>query len=180
MTVLKRKIVVGVSSALVRVGSMPTLIPWVITSDSLDRAEVLRLAAATEWSSEHPLGKAIVAKTRKAAVIPTVADDFEAIPGYSVQARVYGRLVRLGQSQWLLEHGIALNGLKKERERLAQEGQIPMYLAADAHTLGVIAVADILKPSARSAVEALQAMVIDVAMITGDNALPRPCTTGRY
>jgi Cu+-exporting ATPase len=142
----------------------------VITIDSIAQTEVLRLAAATEWGSEHPLGKAIVAKARDVAVSTAVADDFEAIPGHGVQARVDGQLVRLGKRQFLLDQGIALNGLEKEEERLAREGQTPMYIAADAHAIGVIAVADTLKPSARSAIESLQAMGIDVAMITGDNA----------
>jgi P-type Cu+ transporter len=142
----------------------------VVTIDAIDQAEVLRLAAATEWGSEHPLGKAIVAKSHEVSLIRTVADDFEAVPGCGVQARVDGRLVRLGTRQWLLEQGIALNGLEKEGERLAQEGQTPMYIAADAQALGVIAVADTLKPSARSAVAALQSLGIEVAMITGDNA----------
>jgi P-type Cu+ transporter len=142
----------------------------VITIDAVDKTAVMRLAAAAEWSSEHPLGKAIVEKGRQEAVAMEPAQDFEAFPGHGVQARVNGRLVRLGTRQFLLDHGVVLNGLEKEAERLAQAGQTPMYIAADGTAVGVIAVADTLKPSARGAVEALHAMGIDVAMITGDNA----------
>jgi P-type Cu+ transporter len=142
----------------------------VITIDAVDKTAVMRLAAAAEWGSEHPLGKAIVERGRQEAVAMEPAQDFEAFPGHGVQARVDGRLVRLGTRQFLLDHGIALNGLEKEAERLAQAGQTPMYIAADGTAVGVIAVADTLKPSARGAVEALHAMGIDVAMITGDNA----------
>jgi Cu+-exporting ATPase len=142
----------------------------VITIDAVDKAAVMRLAAAAEWSSEHPLGKAIVEKGRQEAVTMEPAEDFEAFPGHGVQARVNGRLVRLGTRRFLLDHGVVLNGLEKEAERLAQAGQTPMYIAADGTAVGVIAVADTLKPSARGAVEALHAMGIDVAMITGDNA----------
>jgi cation transport ATPase len=78
--------------------------------------------------------------------------------------------VRLGTRQFLLDHGISLDGLEKEAERLAQAGQTPMYVAVDATAFGVVAVADTLKPSARAAVEALHAMGIEVAMITGGSA----------
>jgi Cu+-exporting ATPase len=142
----------------------------VVAADLVEKTAVMRLAAAAEWGSEHPLGKAIVEKAREGAIAVAPAQDFEAIPGQGVQARVDGALVRLGTRPFLLNHGIALNGLEKEAERLAQAGQTPMYVAADETALGVIAVADTLKPSARAAVEALYAMGIDVAMITGDNA----------
>ncbi len=135
-----------------------------------DRVEVLRLAAVAEWGSEHPLGKAIVEKAREAGVAATSADGFEAIPGQGVRARVDGKLIRLGSAKFLVDHGIALNGLEKEGARLAEEGKTPIYVAAADQALGVIAVADTLKPSARGAVEALHALGIEVAMLTGDNA----------
>jgi P-type Cu+ transporter len=142
----------------------------VVAADPEEKAAVLRLAAAAEWGSEHPLGEAIVEKARQEGIAVVPAQDFEAIPGHGVQARVEGTLVRLGTRQFLLDQGLELNGLEKEAERLAQAGQTPMYVAADGIALGVIAVADSLKPSARAAVEALHAMGLDVAMITGDNA----------
>ncbi|MBI3326545.1 MAG: copper-translocating P-type ATPase [Nitrospinae bacterium] len=142
----------------------------VVAVDQVDRAEVLRLAAVAEWGSEHPLGKAIVAKAREAGVTVSSATGFEAVPGQGVQARVDGALIRLGRASFLTAHDVALNGLEKEGERLAQEGKTPMYVAADARALGVIAVADTLKSSARPAVEALHAMGIQVVMLTGDNA----------
>jgi Cu+-exporting ATPase len=142
----------------------------VVAVDSVERDEVIRFAAAAEWRSEHPLGKAIVATANDAAMAVPPAQDFEAIPGQGVWALVEGTLVRLGKPQFLLDHGIALNGLEKEAERLAQVGQTPVYVAADDKAIGVIAVADTVKPGSRAAVAALQAMGIDVAMITGDNS----------
>ena len=135
--------------------------------DGVVKTKVIRLAAAAEWGSEHPLGKAIVDKAREEAMTVEPVQDFEAFPGHGVQAHVEGALVRMGTRQFLLDSGIALNGLEKEAERLAQEGKTPMYVAADAMAVGVIAVADTLKPSARAAVEALHAMGLEVAMITG-------------
>jgi Cu+-exporting ATPase len=142
----------------------------VVAADPTEKTAVIRLAAAAEWGSEHPLGKAIVDKAREGAIAVAPAQDFEAFPGHGVRALVDGTLVRLGTRQFFLDHDIALNGLEKEAERLAQAGQTPMYVAADETALGVIAVADTVKPSARAAVEALHAMGIDVVMITGDNA----------
>jgi Cu+-exporting ATPase len=142
----------------------------VVAVDAVERDEVLRLAAAAEWGSEHPLGKAIIATANEAAIAVPPAQDFEALPGRGVRARVEGKLVRLGKPQFLLDHGIPLNGVEKEAERLAEGGQTPMYVAADDKAIGVIAVADTVKPGARAAVTALQAMGIDVAMITGDNS----------
>jgi P-type Cu+ transporter len=141
----------------------------VVAVDAVERDEVLRLAAAAEWGSEHPLGKAIIATANDTAIAVPPAQDFEALPGQGVRARVEGKLVRLGKPQFLLDHGIALNGLEKEAERLAEGGQTPLYVAADDKAIGVIAVADTVKPGARAAVAALQVMGIDVAMITGDN-----------
>ncbi len=141
----------------------------VVAVDAVERDEVLRLAAAAEWGSEHPLGKAIIATANDTAIAVPPAQDFEALPGQGVRARVEGKLVRLGKPQFLLDHGIALNGLEKEAERLAEGGQTPLYVAADDKVIGVIAVADTVKPGARAAVAALQVMGIDVAMITGDN-----------
>ncbi len=142
----------------------------VVAVDGVGKTEVIRLAAAAEWGSEHPLGQAIVDKAQEDAIAVAPGEDFEAFPGHGVQAHVEGALVRLGTRQFLLDHGIALDGLEKEAERLAQAGQTPMYVAVDATAIGVIAVADTLKPSARAAVEALHAMGIEVAMITGDHA----------
>jgi P-type Cu+ transporter len=137
--------------------------------DGVVKTEVIRLAAAAEWGSEHPLGQAIVDKAQEDGIAVVPGEDFEAFPGHGVQAHVEGALVRLGTRQFLLDSGIALNGLEKEAERLAEVSQTPMYVAVDLHAVGIIAVADTLKPSARAAVEALHAMGLDVAMITGDH-----------
>jgi Cu+-exporting ATPase len=142
----------------------------VVAVDHVGKAATMRLAAAAEWGSEHPLGQAIVDKARGDGIAVVPGAEFEAFPGHGVQAQVEGTLVRLGTREFLLDHNIALNGLEKEAERLAEAGQTVMYVAVDATTVGVIAVADTLKPSARPAVEALQAMGLEVAMITGDQA----------
>jgi Cu+-exporting ATPase len=123
----------------------------------------------TEIMAVDGVGQAAVIQLADAiAVAP--GRDFEAFPGHGVQAHVEGALVRLGTRQFLLDHDVALDGLEKEGERLAQAGQTPLYVGMDATAIGIIAVADTLKPSARAAVEALHAMGLEVAMITGDHA----------
>jgi Cu+-exporting ATPase len=141
-----------------------------VAGDRIGSEEVLRLAAAVEWGSEHPLGKAIVQKAQEAGIALAAADSFEARPGHGVQARVAGQLVCLGNAGFMAGQGIALHELQKEGERLAQAGKTPVYLARDGRAVGAIALADTLKPGAREAVETLQGMGIAVAMITGDNA----------
>jgi Cu+-exporting ATPase len=142
----------------------------VMTVQGVNESTVLKLAAAAEWGSEHPLARAIAAKAREAHVVTAPVQDFEAIPGHGIRATVEGKRLWLGNATFLLNQGIPLNGLEKEGERLAQDGQTPMYVAADTEAIGLIAVADTLKPSARATVEALHAMGLEVAMITGDNA----------
>ena len=105
----------------------------VVAVDDVGKAAAIRLAAAAEWGSEHPLGKAIVDKAQEDGIAVVPGEDFEAFPGHGVQAHVEGTLVRLGTRQFLLDHGIALDGLEKEAERLAEAGQTPMYVARIRH-----------------------------------------------
>ncbi|KAB2849522.1 MAG: heavy metal translocating P-type ATPase [Hyphomicrobiaceae bacterium] len=135
-----------------------------------DEATVLRLAASLERGSEHPLGEAIVkgAEARKIAIVD--AKDFAAIPGHGVGGRVDGRAVLLGNAKLMRDRGIAIDLLTADWERLAGEGKTPMYVAADGKTLGLIAVADTVKPDSKAAIEVLKQLGLEVVMLTGDNA----------
>lgn len=144
------------------------MVTEIVAAECTEQDEVLRLAAA-EWDSEHPLGKAIVRKAHGLAIEVPPIQDFEAIPGHGVQTQVDGKLVRFGKRQFSLDHDVALKGLEKEGERLAHEGQTRVYVSVADKAIGLIAVTDAVKASAHTAVEALHAMGIDVAMITGDH-----------
>ncbi len=135
-----------------------------------DEATVLKLAASLERGSEHPLGEAIVkgAEARKLALAET--HDFAAIPGHGVGGRVEDRAVLLGNAKLMRERGIAIDTLTADWERLAGEGKTPMFVAADAKALGLVAVADTVKPDSKAAIEALQRLGLEVVMLTGDNA----------
>jgi Cu+-exporting ATPase len=134
-----------------------------------DEATVLRLAASLERGSEHPLGEAVV-KGAEARKIPLVAArDFAAIPGQGVSGQVGDRAVLLGNAKLMRERGIAINQLQGDWERLAEEGKTPMYVAANGSALGLVAVADTVKPDSKAAIEVLKRLGIEVVMLTGDN-----------
>jgi Cu+-exporting ATPase len=147
----------------------PALTDVVVPRGQDDR-EVLRLAASLERGSEHPLGEAIVkgAEGRGLALADTAG--FAAVPGHGVSGRVGDRDVLLGNAKLMLDRGIAIDGLAKDWERLANEGKTPMYVAVDGKPAGLVAVADTVKPDSKQAIAALQRLGIEVVMLTGDNA----------
>jgi P-type Cu+ transporter len=132
-------------------------------------AELLVLAAAVEVGSEHPLGQAIVTRARELELHLPAEADFQALPGQGVQARVAGSTVLLGNRALLESQGVSLTELDNQAAELARQGATPMYLAQDGALLGLIAVADTLKPESRQAVAELEALGLEVWMLTGDN-----------
>jgi Cu+-exporting ATPase len=134
-----------------------------------DEATVLRLAASLERGSEHPLGEAIVKGAEARSVQLADAEDFAAIPGHGVGARVDGRTVLLGNAKLMRDRGIVIDALVGDWERLAEEGKTPMYVGTDGKALGLVAVADTVKADSREAIEALRQLGIEVVMLTGDN-----------
>jgi Cu+-exporting ATPase len=135
----------------------------------LAESELLRLAAAAEIGSEHPLGAAIVARAQELGLTLPTAEGFQAIAGRGIRARVEGQELLLGNRAMLAEAGITLNGLADPAQALAAAGATPMFLALDGRAAGTIAVADTLKPESAEAVAELQALGLDVWMLTGDN-----------
>ncbi|MGE3913632.1 MAG: heavy metal translocating P-type ATPase, partial [Chloroflexota bacterium] len=141
----------------------------VVTVGSVQDAELLRLVAAVEVGSEHPLGAAIVERARaNGQELPAVA-DFESVTGRGVRGRVDGRQVLVGNRQLLTEQGIDTAALDERAAELAGRGATPMYAALDGRAAGLIAVADTLRPESREAVEQLKALGLQVWMVTGDN-----------
>jgi len=133
-------------------------------------AELVRLAAAVEQRSEHPLGAAIVQHAREAGIdLSAPVTDVTAVPGHGITGTVEGRPVLVGTRKLLRDHGIAPDGLEADAARLEAEGKTAMLVAVDGRPAGVIAVADTVKPGSAEAIAALKRMGLDVAMITGDN-----------
>jgi Cu2+-exporting ATPase len=138
-------------------------------TDGLSEIEVLALAAAVERDSEHPLAEAIVRRAEEAAAAKFAATEFENVPGHGAVAVVDGHRVAVGNERLLARENIGVNGLATERDRMAAEGRTVVVVAVDGRVAAVIGVSDAPRPSAKSAVEAIQREGIDVVMLTGDN-----------
>jgi Cu+-exporting ATPase len=143
----------------------------VVSADGLPESELLRLAAAAERGSEHPLGEAIVAEARKRNLKLPSAEQFRSVAGKGVTAVVEGRRVLLGNQAFMNESAVAIDGLAGEAGDVAGAGATPMYVALDGRGAGLIAVADRLKPDARETVAGLRALGLDAWMLTGDHRL---------
>jgi len=141
----------------------------IVAHNGFRNDQILRWSASIEKSSEHPLGEAIVNAAKEKGIPFVPLENFEALPGHGVRAKIEGKDFLLGNLRWIEENGIALSGLRQEAERLAGEGKTPMILSREGMAAGVLAVADTLKPHSQETVKALHRMGLEVLMITGDN-----------
>ncbi len=131
--------------------------------------QLLRLVASVEKVSEHPLAQAIVDGAQARKLELTDVQDFEAIPGHGVSAKVEGRNILIGNLKLMNRENIALGELENRSKSLADDGKTPMFVAIDGKAAGIVAVADTVKEDSAEAIKALQGMGIEVVMITGDN-----------
>ncbi|HEV2121772.1 MAG TPA: heavy metal translocating P-type ATPase, partial [Chloroflexota bacterium] len=141
----------------------------VVPANGRAEGDLLRLAAAVEVGSEHPLGEAIVGHARDLGLTLPQAEHFQAYTGRGVQALIEGQEVLIGNRALMAEFGVELNGLGDRAAALAATGATPMYVAHGSEAAGLIAVADTLKPESREAVAQLKALGLEVWMLTGDN-----------
>lgn len=141
----------------------------VITLNGIDENYLLQIAASAEKGSEHPLGDAIVKIAEKKGLDLIKINEFEAIPGHGIKVEINGIHVLLGNKKLMEEREISLQEMEHQSDIFASQGKTPMYIAMDEKLSGVIAVADVVKENSRRAIEKLQSMGMDVAMITGDN-----------
>lgn len=134
-----------------------------------EQGELLRLAAAVEKNSEHPLAQAIVVKAQNDGIAIPDAINFEALPGYGVAAAVEGRSLLIGNTRLMESKGIAVGAFQEQRALFESQGKTAMLVAVDGQPAGIIAVADTVKEGSAEAVKTLKGMGVTVVMITGDN-----------
>lgn len=141
----------------------------VVVASGWREDDLLRLTAAAEVGSEHPLSRAIVAGALARNLDLPEATAFAAVVGHGIEASVEGRNLVIGNAKLMVDRGVSLNGLTEQADVLASGGRTPMYIAVDGQSAGIVAVADTIKPSAREAIRQFHAAGIEVVMMTGDN-----------
>ncbi len=141
----------------------------IVSLGRFDKTELLRMAAAAEKSSEHPLGAAVYEEGKKSFGSIPDPERFEAIPGRGVMAEVGGNVIYMGTRKLMNEKGIDMGDVESSVVRLENEGKTAMLMAVNNTMEAVVAVADTLKENSKEAIEDLQRMGIAVYMITGDN-----------
>lgn len=132
-------------------------------------SDILKLAASVERNSEHPLAQAIVQKAKQENTEFLQADDFLAIPGQGVSAKIQGKQVLLGTRRLMAENNLSLAATEEKMVSLEEQGKTAILLSLNKEILGVIAVADTLKEHSKEAVEVLRKMGKKSVIITGDN-----------
>jgi P-type Cu2+ transporter len=138
-------------------------------ADALTEEEALRLAAAVERDSEHPVARAIVASAAARALEVPPAEGFRALPGQGVEARVSGRALQIGGPNLLRKLGVEpAAALAEGAAEAASRGQSAVYLLGERRALALFAVADAVRPEAREAIRHLHDAGIEVVMLTGD------------
>ena len=142
----------------------------IMSFSNIDEDEILRVAGALEEYSEHPLGEAIVEAGKERKLQFTKVEKFESITGKGVTGVIDGKKVYIGNIKLMRDFSIDIIN-ENILEKLAYQGKTPMYIAIEDSLIGVIAVADILKPEAIETIKELKNRGYHVGMITGDNKL---------
>ena len=131
--------------------------------------EILRLVAAAEAKSEHPIAEAIVRAAREKELDIPAVENFNAEPGYGIDAVVEGHTVQVGADRYMERLGIGLGPVSERARELAEQARTPFFAAIDGKLACVIAVTDALKDGSRGAIATLQGMDLTTVMVTGDN-----------
>jgi Cu+-exporting ATPase len=147
----------------------PTVTDILLNGWRGEENELLRLVASAEKGSEHPLGDAIVAAATERGLQLLEPDGFEAVAGQGIRAQVDGRAVVVGTLRLLESHQIAVDGTAAAMESIQSQAKTAVAVAVDGQPVGVLGIADTLKDGSLEAIEELQAMGLEVGMITGDN-----------
>ncbi|MCA0368231.1 MAG: heavy metal translocating P-type ATPase [Proteobacteria bacterium] len=138
-------------------------------AEGFDEADVLALVAAVEGQSEHPVARALVEAAAARGLTVARPETFDSVPGKGVAGVVEGRRIEVGADRYMTDVGHDVAVFAEAAARLGDEGKTPLYAAIDGRLAAVIAVADPIKPTTAAAIQAMHALGLKVAMITGDN-----------
>ena len=141
----------------------------IVTAAGITEEELLQAAAAIEKPSEHPLAEAILEKAKEKGIRYEDVNEFKAVSGRGILAKIGGEDYYSGNLALMKEQGIDTSKLEQKADVFSENGKTPLYFAKNNTLLGVIAVADVVKPTSKAAIEELKALGIDVVMLTGDN-----------
>jgi Cu+-exporting ATPase len=147
----------------------PEVVSRIGTGNTGER-DVLQIAASLEAQSEHPLARAIVEAARKEKIELCKVTDFQSITGGGVSGRLDGKIVLIGKEKFLTDSNVTISEeLKKEAHRLQENAQTTVWLAVDGKAVGILGIADPIKPTTKKAIRELHEMGLKVIMCTGDN-----------
>jgi len=140
----------------------------IISSQNCSNEDLLQIAASVESASEHPIAQAIVGRAKKNQVMILKASQFQAFPGFGAEAVVDNNSVLIGNRKLMLQKNTTVESLDGQAEDLTEQGKTVVFVARSNHLIGLIALQDTPKPSAKEAVERLKTMKLEVMMLTGD------------
>lgn len=146
----------------------PLLTDFEVTAD-FNQQTVLQLVASVEAKSEHPIAHAIVQAAREQELQLSKVTDFDSITGAGVKAQVAGQQLHIGAERLMQDLGLNVDLFRATAQKLGDQGRSPLYVAINQKLAAIIAVADPIKPTTYSAIQALHDQGLKVAMITGDN-----------
>lgn len=140
-----------------------------VCHSSVTEDQLLQIAASLEKLSEHPLARAIVAEAEKRSTQFLPVEQFEQIPGQGIKGSIEGITCLAGNQKLLNAEGVYDQVLEQLQDQMADQGKTPLFFAAAGKLIGMVAVADVVKPSSKQAIADLQTMGIEVVMLTGDH-----------
>ena len=140
-----------------------------VCHSSVTKDQLLQIAASLEKLSEHPLARAIVAEAKKRNTQFLPVEQFEQIPGQGIKGSIQGLACLAGNQKLLNAEGIHDEALEQLQDQMADQGKTPLFFAAAGKLIGMVAVADVVKPTSKQAIADLQTMGIEVVMLTGDH-----------
>ena len=164
----KTKIIVLDKTGTLTKGA-PSVTDIKVFGEGISEDALLQKAASAETGSEHPLGKAIVARAKERGIEILALQNFKALFGKGVKAEINGKNILVGRKELMEENGLDISFVQEMVGQLQEEGKTAMFVAEEGKLLGVIAVADTLKEETKTAIEQLHKMGFRTIMLTGDN-----------